>query len=358
MAWFLAGLAALGVSARSERLAPITDLLLIPTVPVNTWLRHGPWNLILPALAAVLFGTLLACGYAIAARNTRWDVAGRLLRAAVGWLIGVLAGALTAAVWLLAASLADREPTGLQWAFREDLPATLAAGLFGVVWGWLPALVHGWPAARAGRPATVVTVAVSLVVAVLASAGLVNGLSASTRQDRIAAGGTLNGLPNSTPIPTPTPTPPPRIAPHPVMPGADWCADADVSITASGVQGALGNRAMTLVLTNRGAKPCVVDGYPDVAFAGTDSGAVAATITDGSSYVAHDPGAKPITIAPGSTADSVLGWGAGAPGATAVTVLVAPYAGAVRSPLNVTTGITDQNTVDVTAWATPTPNDN
>ncbi|GAB3388395.1 hypothetical protein GCM10027568_09350 [Humibacter soli] len=318
---------------------------------MGIWQRGAPWGALLPILGAVLFGALLVCGYALSARMRNWGSATRLVRVIIAWFVGAIAGVVTAAVWDLAAVLAEaeQEPLGLQWVFREHLPEFLGSAIVGLVWGWLPALVLARFGTPMDRKAAVWMSVTALLVAATASIVIVSGLPASTRQDRVAQG--LSPVYHPvTPSPTPRPQPPSRVAPTPVAPAADWCTDADTTISASGMEGALSHRAITLVLVNQSAASCVVEGYPDVAFASSEGGELNVPVTHGSSYLAQDPGPHAVTLSPGTTAKATLSWVAGEQGDSASSMLVAPYAGAIRSTLDTQTGITDGTSVSVTAW--------
>lgn len=351
----LLGLGSASAVLSSVRLAPLIRLVVVPTLPAGIWQRGAPWGTVLPVLGALLFGALLAGGYTLAVRMRSWPRATRLVRVIIAWFVGAVAGVVTAAVWDLAAVLseAEQEPLGLQWVFREHLPEFLASALVGLVWGWLPALLLARSGSPRRRRAAVWMSVTALVVAVTASVVIVSGLPASTRQDRVAQG--LSPVYHPvTPSPTPRPQAPSRVAPTPVAPAADWCTDADISISASGTQGALGHRALTLVLVNQSGTSCVVDGYPDIAFASTVGGELNVPVVHGSSYLAQDPGPHALTLSPGTTAQATLSWGAGAQGDHASSMLVAPYAGAIRSTLDTQTDITDDSSVSVTAWESGT----
>ena len=349
--WILLGLGSASAALSSVRLAPLIRVIVVPTLPMGIWQRGAPWGTVLPVLGAVLFGTLLACGYTLAARMRNWSSATRLMRVIIAWFVGAVAGVVTAAVWDLAAVLAEaeQEPLGLQWVFREHLPELLASAIVGLVWGWLPALVLANFGNPVGRRVAAWMSVTAVVMAVAASVVIVSGLPASTRQDRAAQG--LSPVYHPvTPSPTPRPQAPSRVAPTPVAPAAGWCTDADISISASGTQGALGHRAITLVLVNQSGTSCVVDGYPDIAFASSNGGELNVPVVHGSSYLAQDPGPHTVTLGPGTTAKATLSWGAGTQGDTANSILVAPYAGAIRSALDTQTDITDGSSVSVTAW--------
>lgn len=392
VAWFLSGLALSAVASVSNRWEAAFALVFPPTVPVDTWLQLSPWNLAIPALGALLFGALSGLGYGLLLGWRRWRSAPLGLMLLGGWGASVAAAFITAAVWALGNTIAYSSPTGFSWAFRSAQPALLASGYFGVIWGWLPALIVAIyltgrvrrladsraeivtdPAAGseasmarptevgspAGRPRTWSPWLFGLTVLVTCAVGigLVVAQPEAVRAGRIAAGGNPNGVPAFTPTPTPIPVAaPPRIAPMPVTPGRGWCVPEQTSLTATATQGALGHRALTLILINRSASSCVLDGYPDLAFADAGDHALAVTVVHGGSYTARDPGAAVVTLPTGGSAEAHLGWNAtGATTQTARTLWAAQYAGAQRSGLPIDTDLTGDSTVSVTAWALPAP---
>jgi hypothetical protein len=191
------------------------------------------------------------------------------------------------------------------------------------------------------------------VITVAAGIGVSIAQPAAARAGRIAAGGTPDGLPTTTPIPMPTQDPPPAlVAPDPVQPAGNWCQPEDTTLTVSGTDGALGHRELTVVLGNRSTRSCVVDGYPDVAFASSGNHALPVSVEHGSSYLATDPGALAITLAPGASAISHVAWDAtGKTANTAAMLWAATYPGEERAQLPINTDIVDGSTVSVTAWA-------
>jgi hypothetical protein len=378
--WFLVGLASFSVAWSSTRWAPLIELGLPPTVPANTWQQVSPWNALVPAFGAVLFGSLFFLGEVALARAQRGRRASRFGAVLGGWLVAVLAAAVTATVWAVGATVVGAVPTGVSWAFRSVQPQLFASASFGVVWGWVPALVavlvhvsatrmaaappvvppappmpDGPPIApqSTGVPLTTLIVLAVAVITVAAGIGVSIAQPAAARAGRIAAGGAPDGLPTTTPIPMPTQDPPPAlVAPDPVQPAGDWCQPEDTTLTVSGTDGALGHRALTIVLGNSSTRSCVVDGYPDVAFASSGNHALAVLVEHGSSYLATDPGAIAITLAPGASAVSHLAWDAtGKTSDTAAMLWAATYPGEERAQLPINTDIVDGSTVSVTAWA-------
>lgn len=145
--------------------------------------------------------------------------------------------------------------------------------------------------------------------------------------------------------PAPTAGPPPA---------AVGCLPSGVSVTVGPVEPALGHRASVLTLTNCGTADYVVDGYPELRVLDAAGQPMDVTVTHGSSYVAIDPGPSGgITLAPGQSVLSVIGWSAtvtdGAP-ATGEYVEVTVDGVAQALPLETDLGTTGE--VDLTAWAT------
>jgi len=364
-AWVVIGLINLAFATRSSRWIGAVSLVFPPTVPTSTWHGIAPWNVLVTMLGALVFAGLLGLAFAVLLSRfgrSRASTGSVFLSA---WLLTAIAALVVAAVWSVGATFAITGPTGLEWAFRQTQPELLQSALFGVVWGWVPALTVVALARRGADAATGARgtrsrwwwlFALVAVLTIVAGIGVVFAQPAVSRAERIAAGGTPDGrpTPTSTSTPAPTPTAPARTAPGAAAPGADWCKPEETSLTVSATQAALGHRGITLVLINRSLAPCIVDGYPDLAFANADGDQLGVTIEHGTSYVASDPGARAVTLAAGASAESTLGWGAtGARDGAATTLWAAQYPGAERVQLPIDSDITDDSIVTVTAWGSP-----
>ncbi|MFJ3383141.1 MULTISPECIES: DUF4232 domain-containing protein [unclassified Curtobacterium] len=358
--WLLIGLAGAGLSWSSltSRYSPVFDLVLPPTEPLVVWAQPAPWNVVQPVLLALVFGALLAVGYALVVARPGWSTSSRLLRVGAAWFVAVLAADLTALLWTVGAAIVDPGPNGYMWVLRDAIPTAVATGWFGTVWGWVPAVIvgagHGLPSEtttvpRAGRRTAVVAAVAAVVLVVV----LIAVQPVIARDARVAAGGTPDGLPTETVTPTPRPAEPPVVAPDAVTPGAGWCSAEDAQLSLSGVDGALGHRAMSVVLVNRSSSACVVDGFPDVAFAAEDGASVPVPIEHGASYLGGAATPTAVTVEPGSSAVAALEWGAGGTGESVSTFWLAPYAGTSRTPLTADTDLAADATVTVSAWALP-----
>lgn len=76
----------------------------------------------------------------------------------------------------------------------------------------------------------------------------------------------------------------------------------------------LGNRVEFLTITNNSATACQVNGYPTVQLEDTTGHALTTNEVDGSNYFVVDPGAHPVTVAPGQSATASIGWRITSPG--------------------------------------------
>ena len=105
-----------------------------------------------------------------------------------------------------------------------------------------------------------------------------------------------------TPAPTGTPT---SAAP---VPGG--CSSGGVALTATGVDGALGLRAMGVVIRNCGDGVVVLHGYPAARLADADHAPIDVTVTDGVTNTIETWPADPptVTLHPGESAETVLVW--------------------------------------------------
>lgn len=139
--------------------------------------------------------------------------------------------------------------------------------------------------------------------------------------------------------PVPVPEAPVAAAPAPALVAA--CTAADLQLAVTGQDAGAGNRYTTLALTNTGAAPCTLQGYPEIALLGVD-GQPRAPFRFEPSPVSAD--ISPVTLQPGGQAWFDLHTTAVAgeiPGETepcpAVTTVRAVIGGAnVETPLELT----------------------
>ncbi|NGO48256.1 DUF4232 domain-containing protein [Streptomyces ureilyticus] len=110
--------------------------------------------------------------------------------------------------------------------------------------------------------------------------------------------------------------PPPAVTPEasPSVPVQEesGCPSSGVRFDTELVQGAMGLRATSLILTNCGSRPYELNGYPSIQVldeAGEPlSGVRTVEGTDEVSMAPEDPGPEPLTLAPGESAYASLYW--------------------------------------------------
>ncbi|GGK75779.1 DUF4232 domain-containing protein [Streptomyces flaveus] len=137
------------------------------------------------------------------------------------------------------------------------------------------------------------------------------GLSAELERER-----------NPDPKPPPSPSltlpvqPPPAVTPEasPSVPVQEesGCPSSGVRFGTELVQGAMGLRATSLILTNCGSRPYELNGYPSIQVL-DEAGAPLTGVrtvegTDEVSMAPEDPGLEPLTLAPGESAYASLYW--------------------------------------------------
>ncbi|WP_256209419.1 DUF4232 domain-containing protein [Microbacterium sp. LCT-H2] len=93
---------------------------------------------------------------------------------------------------------------------------------------------------------------------------------------------------------------------------ADACTPDRATLLLGTADGATGHRAQSIRLMNISEEPCVVEGYPDIAFADQNGHALDVEVRPGSSFLATDPGSAPVTVLPQGEATAVIGWDANA----------------------------------------------
>ncbi|MEU0083729.1 DUF4232 domain-containing protein [Streptomyces sp. NPDC006274] len=146
-------------------------------------------------------------------------------------------------------------------------------------------------------------------------------------------------------------------APGPTAATPTTCPDSGAAVTTGVVDAAMGRRAVVVELVNCGTEPYRVDGYPGIAALDQDRDPLRLTITHDHPYTdaGRDQGPKPLTLAPGERAKSVLNWNNRVTSFEAVTegayLVVTPKEGEPPQTLPFRLDIGTQGELDVTAWA-------
>lgn len=375
--WLLSGALFAALSWFGVIPASLLRLVVPETVAASAWRAVMPWPLLIPVLSALtLLGLLLLLLRLVVPRPTADRPGGRAALMSV-WLCVVLASFLTSALWSAGSILAQWPPPRAAMLFDAAGSALLSAGYWGILWGWVPALA--W--VRVGRrgpggqgdggipasadhaltsdtghrrlPAGALLAATAVVAALLVAAAPLSG--SATRAASLA---------QTRPTPSPSPTAPPVVYGSPTVgpppfqtPDATWCRSEQVTISLGEPDAGTGHRGMPIRLLNTGGTPCVLSAYPDVAFDDTAGWAMDILAVHGGTYMTTDPGLRPVTVAPGATAQAFLGWNAmaGAGDTRVGTILVAPSSGLPRTSLPADLDMVSGGYVAVTAWGLAKP---
>jgi hypothetical protein len=352
---------------------PVSPKIVFPeTIAAYTWQSVAPWNVVLPALSVLAFAGLFASIVLLLNRP------GRATFLPV-WFAAIGASFLTALIVAIGQTAANWPPMRLAMAPQYIVEALPDAGYWGIVWGWIPAVVavllarravarvSGAPvsnapisdapaseapdaAAPAPRRASAVPALVAALLVLVAGVGIVASMPAANTANRALYDDTPPAIVE--PQPTYTPPPPVPVAPGDFIIPSDWCTTDQLTLLAGGGDAATGHRQFSFSATNVSETACVLEGYPDLAFGNDESGDLGVNVFRGGSFMTEDAGAQPITLQPGGRATTQLGWNANATAGVFATdtVWAAPYPGAVRLPFEQELDITAGSTVAVTAW--------
>ncbi|MFF2269060.1 DUF4232 domain-containing protein [Cellulosimicrobium cellulans] len=338
--------------------------VLLPTlVPAHARYTVDPWPTLLWS------SVLLTAAFALAAAGTAvlalvgaqpwWKRFVWLWALAVVVGVGVAGLAELGEVWLSIDRFGGRGGSHIR---LFTIPALREAVVWGVLWGWGPALVTalvgptavrrpGGGGARGGvTPAVVHRGRVLVAAAIVAT--LVVGAAASgawlVRVSYDAAESTATAVRQPDAGPT-GPTDPPA----PVAPSEEdvvRCSADEVVVTWGGHDAAVGYRQATVTVENRSSGSCVVDRYPDLAFADADGDELRPAVDHGGGS-----GTGTLELGPGESARSTLSWrGDQAPAGsvTVAQVLIAPWAGAPRTVADEALDVVDGGDLTVSAWST------
>ncbi|GGE95024.1 DUF4232 domain-containing protein [Mycetocola zhadangensis] len=368
--WLVSGgLELLGRQTLSGPKGHVLSLVAPETIPVQELTAPAPWSFLLIVLSMLAIFAAYAGLAAIVRREPLDNAAGvvapysgsvagpsqqRLGNTATAfaayWLCAVASGFLVPAIpvviELLNAVVEQQTPIGLV------AERVAGAAQWGLLYGWIPAAVavaietmgNSDHRVFARRMIAIPAAALFLIAAI--------GLTLAAPQAHAAVQAQIPTGPAPEPIPTGTPVP--GVAPGEWQADPLWCTAGQLEMTAGTPDAATGHRALVMRATNVSDAACILEGYPDVAFADVYSNALDVSVDHGGTMLGSDPGVTRIEVEPGAAVVSTLGWSA-MPTAgleTAGWLHLAAYAGAQRQMVTVETDITG-GSVSVTAWATP-----
>ncbi|HEX5859579.1 MAG TPA: DUF4232 domain-containing protein [Microbacterium sp.] len=333
---------------------------LVPGVVPSglTWGESGSWVILTVVVGAVAVALAHASFTAVAGRGGTLLIAAWFATAAAGALVGLaldIAGA-----W---GSLADFGPRGL---LGGQFGAAAASGaLWGLAVGWMPGLAARTPVpAAAGAdaptsptraPSWLLPAAAVAVLAVVATGVAADDARTAAIEADVAARQEAEAAVTFGAMPDPdapgVPVPDRADASTETVP--EWCTPDKAMLLKGEPDAATGHRGLPIRLMNFSDEPCVIEGYPDVAFGDQNQHLLAVTVEQGGSFMAQDPGPQRIEVPAGGSAVSVLGWDAASPHGALVTktVYAAPTPGMIRGSWPMDLDIVEGSTVAVTAWA-------
>lgn len=340
---------------------PVTQLAVLAPEVMPTrllWGESGLWLLVMSVTGGIAVALVHAAITAAAGRRE-----GTLLIAA--WFATVAAGALVGLALDIAGAWGSIVSVGPRGLLGGEFGAAGASGaLWGLAVGWMPGLVARRPvpaAAGAGKRMSprrrawlLPAAAIALVAAVATGVATDNARTAALEaeaaiQREAEAAVTFGALPD--PSAPGTPVPERADAFDDLDP--NWCTPDKATLLKGEPDAATGHRDLPIRLMNFSDQPCVIEGYPDVAFGDQNQHLLAVTLEQGGSFLAQDPGPQRIEVLAGGYAVSILGWDAASPHGALVTktVYAAPTAGMTRGSWPIDLDIVEGSTVAITAWA-------
>jgi len=358
--WLAAGLVNGLIAGSVERvvvaLGRIVRLLVVSPTNALFWTWPMPWSLICLSLAALTVAAAVAVLAPVLGGSRtapRW---------AGVWLAVVAAGVVVGLAMDVISTLSTMSVVGWRGATTATLDRAVVGAYWGFSLGWIPALVAARTGraerADAGAPASTrlswrgVTVVVLVTVAFVAAGAVGYG---AYQQAIVDAQEVLEPRPSelgARPDPAAEGTPPPIVAPSAVPRDPSWCTPEQAMPLLGEADAATGHRVQSIRMMNFSDVPCIVEGYPDVAFADQNGHDLGVVVERGSSFMAQDPGAQPVEIPAGGQAIAYIAWDAqSTQGAlVALTLYAAQVAGDERGSWPVVFDITQGSTVEITAW--------
>ena len=331
------------------------------TVPGVFWGAPSVWS----AAVALVGAVSVAIAHYAVTRSVPVQL-GRSATVIIAWSAAVGAGAVVGLASDFATIAAALPAARLQWLL-DGLGNQAAVGAYwGLVQGWLPALLVASTASlgagtsrpdgaqarpRAGR--AVLSGAVVLVLLGVGSLGFASQRAAhvaSIQEDAIANG--FDEESGALPDPYAEGTSVPTVKPHAPDRDPALCGDDQAMVLLGDGDAATGHRTQSIELMNFSDTVCSAEGYIDIAFADQNGHALSVKLVRGGSFMTTDAGPERIDIPAGGRAIARLGWNANSTNGelVATTLYAAPFAGDTRGSWPVQTDIIDGSTVNITAW--------
>lgn len=333
---------------------------LLPAVvpPGLVWGATGTWTIVTIIIGGIAVGLL----HATVSGALRPEAAPLI----AAWFATVASGAMVGLCLDIASSWSALASFGPRGIFVGEVGVAAASGaLWGLAVGWIPGLIarasapaaapREAPASSPRRVGWLVSAGAVAIIAVI-GAGVATdsartaAIEADVAAQREAEAADSFGAPAD---PDAQGVPVPDVADAEADLPPEWCTPEKAMLLSGEPDAASGHRAFPIRLMNFSDEPCMVEGYPDVAFGDQNQHLLAVTVEQGSSFMAQDAGPQRVEIPPGGTAIAILGWDAASPHGALVTTTVyaAATAGLPRGSWPLELDIVEGSTVAVTAWA-------
>lgn len=330
--------------------------LFVPSpTKAQFWVWPAPWSILTLLLASASVGALVALVLALLLRS-------RSGLTFVGvWFATVAVGAIVGLVIDGVGVLDSVAVVGWRAIASTTVEYAVVGAYWGLVQGWIPALIASrrgatdatvQPAPRRVLPWSLGAAGLVLVLFVVAGvAGKHADREAIAREAAAAQGFAPED--GAAPDPAAPGSPPPAVALTTVERAPSWCTPDQAMPLLGSQDAATGHRVLSIRMMNFSTEPCVVEGYPDIAFADQNGNELDVAIMHDSSFMAQDAGAQPVEIAPGGYAIAFLGWDANSTHGALVarSLFAAQVPGDERGSWPVELDIVEGSQVDVTAWA-------
>lgn len=195
----------------------------------------------------------------------------------------------------------------------------------------------------------------------LALAGCGSGAAGTDPGRAAGPGGGVDVHADTLRPPTPG-TPPPTLPTPRALPTRtqDACAAPGPQITSSGVDAAMGLRALTLTLTNCGAAPLTVRGYPDLRVLDAAGNPLKVAVHHGLTVTTGltDPPPATLTLRHGDRAVAILAWrntvtDTTVTATTGAAFAVTPPGGHGPQVVHETVDVGNTGRLDTTSWHRP-----
>ncbi|WP_411084321.1 DUF4232 domain-containing protein [Streptomyces sp. cmx-18-6] len=217
---------------------------------------------------------------------------------------------------------------------------------------------------RIRRPASAAVLLTAAAMALTGCAGFLVPAGEGEARPTPSVSAQRPGAHADTPPPTPGAAPSsiidvPAPEPEPEPTPTGDCPASGAMVDMGQVQAAMMHRAVVLTLTNCGAEPYRVDGYPSVQALGEDGERLPVKVNPAGSYFGQDEGPRSFVLKPGGTARSTLAWVSTQEGgelvmADALELAAAPDAGARVFPLE-GHDVRYMDELNMTAWRPDPP---